>query len=60
MNTIIERFDKIKSNIKKLDYSEKIKIVAISKTFEMSSIKPLIDYGHTHYGENKSQEAEIK
>jgi len=60
MNTIIERFDKIKSNIKKLDYSEKIKIVAISKTFEMSSIKPLIDYGHTHFGENKVQEAEFK
>ena len=60
MNTIIERFNKIKSNIKKLDYSEKIKIVAISKTFEMSSIKPLIDYGHTHFGENKVQEAEFK
>ena len=60
MNTIIERFDKIKSNIKKLDDSDKIKIVAISKTFEMSSIKPLIDYGHTHFGENKVQEAEFK
>lgn len=33
------------------------KIIAVSKTFPMDSIKPLIDVGHIHYGENKVQEA---
>ena len=32
-------------------------IIAVSKTFDMSMIKPLIDYGHQHFGENKVQEA---
>ena len=33
------------------------KIIAVSKTFKIEHIKPLIDYGHDHYGENKVQEA---
>ena len=33
------------------------KIIAVSKTFPMESIIPLIHYGHIHYGENKVQEA---
>ena len=33
------------------------KIVAISKTFKIDHIYPLIDSGHTHFGENKVQEA---
>ena len=37
--------------------SKKITIVAVSKTFDLDKILPLIDYGHTHYGENKVQEA---
>ena len=36
--------------------SGKINIIAISKTFKMIDIKPLIDYGH-NFGENKVQEA---
>ena len=35
----------------------KVKIIAVTKTFPLSEIKPLIDYGHIHYGENKVQEA---
>ncbi len=35
----------------------KIKIIAVTKTFPISQIKPLIDHGHRHYGENKVQEA---
>ncbi len=35
----------------------KITIIAISKTFKLEKILPLIDYGHLHYGENKVQEA---
>ena len=36
---------------------QKINIIAVSKTFSIDSIKPLIDHGHLHYGENKVQEA---
>jgi len=36
------------------------KIIAVSKTFKIEHIKPLIDYGHDHYGENKVQEAQEK
>ena len=32
-------------------------IIAVSKTFPIDKIKPLLDYGHTHFGENKVQEA---
>ena len=32
-------------------------IIAVSKTFSMSQILPLIEYGHVHFGENKVQEA---
>jgi PLP dependent protein len=35
----------------------KPKIIAVSKTFPMENILPLIEYGHLHYGENKVQEA---
>ena len=35
----------------------KPKIIAVSKTFSISNIKPLIDYGHLDFGENKIQEA---
>lgn len=40
--------------------NKKITLVAVSKTFPLSYIKPLIDYGHQHYGENKVQEALLK
>ena len=57
--TIIEKQinDKIEGT---LSDSKKINIIAISKTFQMIDIKPLIDYGHMHYGENKVQEAQAK
>ena len=35
----------------------KINIIAVTKTFPISEIKPLVDHGHTHFGENKVQEA---
>ena len=60
MNIIIERFNKIKSNIHEIDKSSSIQIIAVSKTFDLTHIMPLIDYGHTHFGENKVQEAYAK
>ena len=32
-------------------------IIAVSKTFPIQNIYPLINHGHLHYGENKVQEA---
>ena len=40
--------------------NKKITLVAVSKNFSLSHIKPLLDYGHKHYGENKVQEAHSK
>ena len=57
---IVERFNKIKSNIDKLKPAKTVNIVAISKTFSLDHIKPLIDFGHDHFGENKVQEAKAK
>ena len=37
--------------------NSKLNIVAISKTFSISKILPLINHGHDHFGENKVQEA---
>ena len=47
----------IKSNQEQTNNKNNIKIIAVSKTFEISHINPLIDYGHTDFGENKVQEA---
>ena len=60
MNIIVERFNKIKSNIELLRPIKTVKIIAVSKTFSLSHIQPLIDHGHLHYGENKVQEAKSK
>ena len=57
MNTIIERYDKIKSNILSTKSIQKVNIIAVSKTFPIEHIKPLVDHGHQHFGENKVQEA---
>ncbi len=57
MNTIIERYDKIKLNIVSTKPIQKVNIIAVSKTFSIEHIKPLVDHGHQHFGENKVQEA---
>ena len=60
MSNIVESFNKIKSNIENLKPIKQVNIVAVSKTFSLEYIKPLIDYGHNHFGENKVQEAKSK
>ena len=56
MNFIINNFEKIKAFIN----TDKINIIAVSKSFQYNQIRPLVDYGHRHFGENKVQEAMIK
>ena len=60
MNIVVERFKKIKSNIVSLKPIKPVNIIAVSKTFPLEHIHPLIEYGHIHYGENKVQEALAK
>ena len=60
MNTIIERYDKIKLNISNINIPKQPNIIAVSKTFPLDHIRPLIDHGHVHFGENKVQEAFVK
>jgi pyridoxal phosphate enzyme (YggS family) len=47
----------IKDYLSKLNINNNPKIVAVSKTFKIDKILPLIEYGHIDYGENKVQEA---
>ena len=60
MNIIIERFNKIKSNIEAISNTKLVNIIAVSKTFPLEHIYPLIEHGHIHFGENKVQEALAK
>ena len=53
--TIIDNYKLIRSKINAL--SNRVTLVAVSKTFSINHIKPLIDFGHLDYGENKVQEA---
>ena len=58
MHNIVNNYLSIKNELKLKYLSNKnINIVAVSKTFSMDQIKPLLDYGHNHFGENKVQEA---
>lgn len=58
MHSSISNLEFIKKEIIRSNTNhEKINIIAVSKTFKLNQIKPLIDYGHTHFGENKIQES---
>ena len=61
INNLISIEKKIQTKIQNLNYKNYTpNIVAVSKTFSMNDILPLINYGHTHFGENKVQEGIIK
>ena len=49
--------DNIKIYLNKLQINNNVKIIAVSKTFKIDKILPLIEYGHIDFGENKVQEA---
>ena len=61
MHSTVKNLLDIKNNIEnhlnKLNVNNNPKIIAVSKTFQIDKILPLIDYGHIHFGENKVQEA---
>ena len=61
MHNTVKNLIDIENNIKvylnKLNINSNPKILAVSKTFKIDKILPLIEYGHINYGENKVQEA---
>ncbi|MDC0461370.1 YggS family pyridoxal phosphate-dependent enzyme [Candidatus Pelagibacter sp.] len=58
MHNSITNLTFIKEQIKtKFSSSDNIKIIAVSKTFPITEIEPLLRHGHVHFGENKVQEA---
>ena len=57
IENLVEINKEIKEKIKELNYNEyNPNIIAVSKTFDISHISHLIDFGHLHFGENKVQE----
>ena len=52
MHTTVKNLLDIETKINK-----RAKIIAVSKTFQIDKILPLLDYGHNDFGENKVQEA---
>ena len=58
MHKSITNLDLIKEDLKsKVQDLDSLKIIAVSKTFSIDQILPLIKHGHLDYGENKVQEA---
>ena len=57
IKNLIDIENNIKVQINKLNITNHPKIIAVSKTFKIDKISPLIEYGHINYGENKVQEA---
>ena len=60
VKNLLDIDNNIKNYLNRLNTNSKPKIVAVSKTFKIDKILPLIEYGHIDYGENKVQEATEK
>ena len=57
MHHTVKNLLNVVNNINQLNINNNPKIVAVSKTFKIDKILPLIEYGHVDFGENKVQEA---
>ena len=64
MHLILQNLNLVKSKVNKIIEIKqpkiKPKIIVVTKTFTLEKIKPLLENGHMHFGENKIQEAEAK
>ena len=58
MNNIVQNFLNIRDELTNTNLNPTV--IAVSKTFPLRHIKPLIDHGHRVFGENKVQEAKQK
>ena len=57
VQNLVDIENKIRSYLSHLNITNLPNIIAVSKTFKMEKILPLVDHGHLHFGENKVQEA---
>ena len=57
VKNLLDIKDTIKVKLNEININNYPKIIAVSKTFKIDQISPLIDYGHVDFGENKVQEA---
>ena len=61
MHNTVKNLLNIENNIKtylnEMNINDNPKVIAVTKTFTIDKILPLIDYGHVDFGENKVQEA---
>jgi len=64
MHQTLQKLSSIQNKINEILDKKQLKInpkiIAITKTFPLTAINPLLESGHIHYGENKIQEAENK
>ena len=64
MHSSLQKLALVKNKVNEIISQKQLKtnptIIVISKTFSLEKIKPLLDNGHVHFGENKIQEAESK
>lgn len=56
--SVLNNFIAIKNKVSFL--SNNVKIIVVTKTFDINTINPIIDYGHNDFGENRVQEAFLK
>ena len=57
VKNLLDIENNIKTYLTELNINNYPKIIAVSKTFKIDQILPLIDHGHIDFGENKVQEA---
>ena len=64
MHISVQRLNTVKDKVKEIFVRKQLKInpeiIAVTKTFSINQIIPLLEVGHIHFGENKVQEAEKK
>ena len=64
MHTCVQRLNFVKNKVKEIVDRKQLKtipqIVAVTKSFSLNEINPLLEMGHIHFGENRIQEAESK
>ena len=64
MHSSVQRLNFVKNKVKEVVDEKQLKItpqiIAVTKSFPLNKVTPLLEIGHIHYGENKIQEAESK
>ena len=64
MHVSVKNLQTVNNKVKEIVNKKQLKtvpqIIAVSKTFQLSQIIPLLDSGHLHFGENKVQESNDK